>query len=47
MEKIQVSNSTYKKLEKIRPKGKTMNRVIVALLKKNKMTKEEVLEMGF
>ena len=46
MEHVNVSNKIFKKLEKLRPKGKPMNRVIHALLLHNKLTKKEIDEVG-
>ncbi len=41
MKTIFLSDRVYKKIEKLRLKGTTHNRVINALLKTNKLTKEK------
>lgn len=39
---ITVSNKIFKKLEKLRPKGRTMNLVIYKILKDSNVTKADV-----
>ncbi len=41
-ERITISKASFRKLEKLRPKGKTVNRVIACLLAKTEITKQDV-----
>jgi len=42
MHSIEVSNKCFRQLEKLRPKGRTMNLVIAKLLKEGIVTRKDV-----